>query len=346
MPLRNRQVCLKRYPDGLPRPEDFALVESELATPEAGEVMVETHFLSMDPAPRLRMDAAARFPPPLRLNSVVVGRGVGIVRVSSDPSLPAGTVVAGELGWQEHAVVPAAQLRRVDTQLGPMQAALGLLGPSGLTAWCLVREAGRVAAGETVVVAAAAGSVGSVAVQLARLAGARVVAIVGGAAQADFVISRLSAAAAVDYRSPRLHTDLAAACPSGANVFLDSVGGDLHNSVMEHLADRARVVAFGYISTYNQAANAQTEYGRIYQLIRRRAELRGFLIADYAARFPEALAELSRYFAERKIFSFEHVADGIEQVPAAFAALFSGDPVGKQLVRVHSPVDQGSRGTP
>ena len=336
MAVKNRQVFLTRYPEGPPRPEDFALVESELAAPAAGEVLVETHFLSMDPAPRLRMDAAARFPPALPLNCVVAGRGVGVVRKSSDPALPAGTVVAGDLGWQEHAVVPAAQLRRVDTQLGPMQAALGLLGPSGLTAWCLVREAGRVAAGDAVVVAAAAGSVGSVAVQLARLAGARVVGIVGSAAQADFVVSRLGAAAVVDYRSPRLHADLAAACPKGANVFLDSVGGELHNAVMEHLADHARVVAFGYISTYNQAANAQAEYGRIYQLIRRRAELRGFLIADYAARFPEALAELARQFADGKISAFEHVTHGIEQVPAAFAALFTGDPVGKQLVRVHA----------
>ena len=332
----NRRIVLRRYPSGAPAESDFELIEAPVAELPPGLVRVETTFLSMDPAPRLRMDGGAKFPPPLALGETVVGRGVGTVTESRDPAFAAGDVVAGELGWQEQAVVPAGQLRAVDTALGPAQAALGLLGPSGIAAWFLVRDAARVQAGDTVLVAAAAGAVGSAIVQLARLAGARVVGVVGSPAQARFVLEDLGAAAVVDHTSADLDSELRAALPTGATVFLDSVGGELHNAAMGHIANRARIVAFGYISTYNAAAGTQAEYGRIYQLIHKRAELRGFLVGDYAARFPEALASLAAAFRAGELRAFEHVTEGLASVPSAFAALFTGDPVGKQLVRVRS----------
>ena len=332
----NRRIVLRRYPSGAPAESDFELIEAPVAELRPGLVRVETSFLSMDPAPRLRMDGGAKFPPPLGLGEVVVGRGVGTVTESGDPQFAAGDVVAGELGWQEQAVVPAGQLRAVDTALGPAQAALGLLGPSGIAAWFLVRDAARVQAGDTVLVAAAAGAVGSAIVQLARLAGARVVGVVGSPAQARFVLEDLGAAAVVDHTSADLDSELRAALPTGATVFLDSVGGALHNSAMGHIANRARIVAFGYISSYNAAAGTQAEYGRIYQLIHKRAELRGFLVGDHAARFPEALASLASSFRAGELRSFEHVTEGLASVPSAFAALFTGDPVGKQLVQVRS----------
>jgi len=339
----NRRIVLRRYPSGTPRVEDFEVVEAPLSDAGPGFVRIETDVLSMDPAPRLRMNGAAKFPPPLPLNETVVGRGVGRVTQSGDPAFSPGDVVAGDLGWQEHAIVRASDLRAVDTSLGPSHTALGLLGPSGIAAWFLVREAARVAAAETVVIAAAAGAVGSTAVQLARLAGARVVGIVGSPAQTRFVLEELGATAVVDYTSAHLDADLRGALPTGANVFLDSVGGDLHNSVMEHLAAHARIVAFGYISAYNAAAGTQAEYGRIYQLIHQRAELRGFLVGDYAARFAEALAGLAEAFRCGQIKAFETFTFGLDSVPGAFAALFTGDPVGKQLVRLRSPVTDHAR---
>jgi NADPH-dependent curcumin reductase CurA len=329
----NRRFVLKRYPSGVPVAADFELVDVPIATPAEGEVLVETHWLSMDPLPRLRMDPNAKFPPPLPLGALVVGRGVGLVRASRADGFAPGDWVAGELGWQEHAVVPATALRRVDPGAGPVQSALGVLGPSGITAWCLVNVAARVREGDTVVVAAAAGSVGSVAVQLAKLAGARVVGIVGGPRQAEFVRDA-GAESSVDHRSTSLAADLAAALPQGASVFLDSVGGRLHEAVMERLAEHARVVAFGFISAYNAGAGAQPEYGRIYELIRRRATLSGFLVGDHVARFPEALAALSTLLREGRLRNAESVSDGLESAPAAFARLFDADPVGKQLVRV------------
>lgn len=334
MPKLNRGIALRRYPDGVPRTDDFAFIEAPAREPGDGEVLVETQYLSMDPAPRLRMNDAAKFPPPLPLGEIVIGRGVGVVRGSRCAGVEVGDIVAGDLGWQTYATVPGSAVRKVDAALGPVQSALGILGPSGITAWFLVHDAAIVRSGETVVVTAAAGSVGSTAVQLARISGARVVGIVGGTGQARFVKDDLGADAVVDYRSSDLAGDLAAACPTGANVVLDSVGGSLHNAIMMHIAEHARIVAFGYISAYNSAADQQPEYGRTYQLIRRRALLRGFLIGDYASRFREALAELSALLVAGRIRGFEQCSSGIESVPAAFAALFTGDPVGKQLVQL------------
>lgn len=331
---RARRILLKRYPQGVPVAEDFELVETTAAAPAEGEVLVETHWLSMDPLPRVRMDPAARFPPPLALGSVVVGRGVGRVLDSRHAGIAPGDWVAGELGWQDPAVVPGQALRRVDESLAPVQTALGVLGPSGITAWCLVNLAAPPRPGDDVVIAAAAGSVGSVAVQLAKLAGVRVVGIVGGERQARFVREELGADAVVDHRSDTLQDDLAAALPTGADVFLDSVGGRLHEAVMSRLADHARVVAFGFISAYNAGAGQQPEYGRVYELIRRRATLSGFLVGDHAARFGDALAALAKLLADGRLRNAESVADGLEQAPVAFARLFESDPVGKQLVRV------------
>lgn len=329
----NRRIVLRRYPTGVPVPEDFEVVVAPLGEPADGEVLVATHWLSMDPLPRMRMDPNATFPAPLPLGALVVGRGVGVVEASRASGFAPGDWVAGELGWQSHATVPAAGLRRVEPGAGDVQTALGVLGPSGITAWCLVNVAACVRAGDTVVVAAAAGSVGSVAVQLAKVAGARVVGIVGGPRQAEFVM-QIGADATVDHRSPSLAADLTAALPQGADVFLDSVGGRLHEAVMERLAPHARVIAFGFISAYTASAGAQSEYGRIYELIRRRATLSGFLVGDHVARFPEALASLSALLREGRLKNAESVSEGLESAPAAFARLFATDPVGKQLVRI------------
>ncbi len=334
--MKNRRIILRRYPGGIPLPEDFELIEAEVAELNEGDVLVETHYLSMDPAPRLRMDGAAKFPPPLPLGEVVMGRGAGIVVASRFGDLTVGDMVVGELGWQDYARVAGAQLRKVSLNGAPLQSALGVLGPSGITAYFLTHDAAKILGGDTVVIGAAAGSVGSVAVQLALAAGARVVGIIGGADQERFVLHDLGAHAAVDYRSATLDADLAGACPGGASVFLDSVGGNLHNAVLARIADHARIIAFGYISAYNNAAAVQPEYGSVYQIIRRRATLRGFLIGDYAHRFGEALQHLSAALSAGTLKSFEHLVLGLERAPAAFTALFSGEPVGKQLVRVHS----------
>ena len=340
MQPQQRCVILRSYPQGPPSVSDFECVQRVVAAPQSGQALIETHYLSMDPMTRTRMHAQAK-PAPMILNDVVSGRGVGIVRQSLAGNLHAGDIVAGELGWQQYAVLPGDSLRKVNTSLGPMQASLGVLGPSGIAAWCLTHAAANVRANETVVVTAAAGAVGSVALQIARIAGARTVAVVASTAQARFARDELGAAAVVEHTSATLDRDLAAACPDGVDVFLDSVGGALHNAVMQHIAVRGRIIAFGYISAYNDTPGQMAEYGRMYQLIHRRAQLQGFLVADYASQFSAALQDLAAHLAAGRLRSFEHCVDGIENAPQAFVALFSGNPIGKQLVRVAVTSQQG-----
>jgi NADPH-dependent curcumin reductase CurA len=331
--MNSRRVVLRRYPSGVPQPEDFEVQSQAIEPPKADQVLVETHFLSMDPAPRMRMSAITSGPPPLPLGATVIGRGVGVVLQSAHSLFKPGDVVAGELGWQEHALVAAAQLRPVERRLGAMQWSLGILGPSGITAWCLVNRAAEIRAADTVLITAAAGSVGSTAVQLAKSLGARTIAQVGGERQRHFAQVELGADAVVDYRSPSFAADLALAAPSGIDVFLDSIGGELHNQAMPLLAPHARVVAFGFISAYNMSGTA-AEYGRMYELIRKRASLRGFLVGDYAAEFPRILELLSQLLASGELRNFESCARGLEAVPSSFVRLFSGDPIGKQLVQL------------
>lgn len=333
IPSAQRCILLRAYPQGVPRARDFELVERPITPPGEGQVLVEVRYLSLDPAPRLRMNPLSRDVPPLPLGSVVVGRGVGIVRASQHADWHVGDTVSGELGWQEYATVDGAGLRRVDPSQAPLQASLGLLGPSGIAAWCLVHVAAAVQPGETVVVAAAAGAVGSTATQLARLCGARVVALVASAAQARFAHETLGADTAIDCTAASFPTALEAALPTGANVFLDSVGGTVHEAVLERIAVHGRIVAFGYISAYNSKGEGPQEYGRIYRLIHRRATLSGFLVGDHAARFPEVQRELATLLRSGSLRNHETLIDGLEHTPTAFAGLFSGDPIGKQLVR-------------
>jgi len=326
----NRQVHLIAYPDGLPGPGDFALMDAPQVEPQAGEVQVLVLALGMDPFPRLRMRADSRVGPPLPLGRVVDGRGVGRVRASHDPAFAPGDLVAGELGWQEVAVLPGAALTKLNAALGPPHRHLSALGPSGLTAW-FSTELLAIAPGDTVVIAPAAGSVGSIAGQLAAERGARVVGIASGLEQAAF-LTNMGFAATVDARAPDLAQALAAACPDGANAFLDGVGGPLHDAVIARLALHARVVLLGFIAAY--ADGAPPAYGAAAPILFKRAMVRGFLLADYAARFDTARAELAARMADGRLRAVETIWDGLDQAPAAFAALFGDAAPGKQIVRV------------
>jgi NADPH-dependent curcumin reductase CurA len=326
----NRGFVLRRYPAAIPQADDFELRALPWREPGEQEVLVEVAYLSMDPAARMRMSPAARSP--IRVGEVVGGRGVGTVLQSRHAELQAGDAVAGELGWQEYATLPGAALRKIDPAHKPLQAALGILGPPGITAWCLVERAARVRSGETVAITAAVGSVGSVAAQWAALAGARVIALVAGERQAQFAREQLQPAAVIDCRSAHFEEQLATAAGAGLEVVLDSVGGSVHNALMGRIAEHARIVVFGFISSYNESAPA--EYGRMYQVIHRRAHLQGFLVGDYAPHFGAALDGLAAALRAGKLRNFEHISEGLERAPASFAALFSAEPLGKQLVHV------------
>lgn len=331
----NRRWLLAAYPRGIPRMTDFKLEQVERSAPAAGEVLVKVIYLSMDPAPRMRMDAMPRMGPPLALGAVVMGRGAGVVEASGSPEFAPGDFVTGEFGWQEFALVAPATLKKVDCGLAPLSTYLGLLASSGLTAYLTLHDCAGARAGETVVISAAAGSVGLAACQIATNLGCRVVALGHGAQQADFLATELQPAAVIDDTDPEgLGAALDRTCARKIDVFLDSVGGETHNAVMERIDVGGRAVLYGFISAYNSSAGAEPEYGRIYQLIKRRACMMGFLLGDHTSRFPEVMRELAGELREGKLRAFEAITTGFEQVPAAFAELFGEAAPGKHLVRI------------
>ncbi|MCU0490520.1 MAG: NADP-dependent oxidoreductase [Chloroflexaceae bacterium] len=330
----NRQFTLAAYAEGVPTERNFTLVEAPLADPGPGQLLVQAHYFSMDPFPRLRISGDASVAPQLPLGSVMIGRGVGQVVASQHPDFPVGCHVAGELGWQEYALSDGNGLRLVDPALAPLPAYLGLLGPSGLAAYFATLRQGQPKAGETVVVSAAAGSVGSTACQIAAIAGARVVGIAGGANQLAFLQSL--GATPVDYSDAKnLPQALGAASPQGIDVFVDMVGGSVHDAVMEHLNVGARIVLVGTIANYNLGpGEVDTGPRHLYRWILKRVRLSGFLVGDYAAEWPAALAELASWLRDGRLRYRETIFDGFESAPQAFASLFGGDNVGKMLVKL------------
>jgi hypothetical protein len=334
----NRQIKLVAYAEGVPEPRHFRLDEASLPEPGPGQFLARTLWLSMDPFPRLRMSGDASRAPQLPLGSTMIGRGVARVLASQHPAFPVGAYLAGEIGWQDYYCGDGEGLRPVDPALAPVQASLGILGPSGLAAYFATLRQGQPKPGETVVVGAAAGSVGSAACQIALAQGARAVGVVGGPAQAAFV--RELGATAVDYTAGDLSAALAEACPGGVDVFIDTVGGATHDAVMGLINVHARIVLVGTIANYNLAPG-ELDMGprHLLRWIVQRARISGFLVADYAAEWPAALHELAAWVREGRLRYSETVFEGLEAAPRAFAALFGSVGVGKMLVRVEH--DQG-----
>lgn len=340
LPAQTACLRLARYaPQGVPAADCFERSTEPLRALRPGEVLVGVEWLSMDPFPRLCMRGEPSGPPQLPLGSVMMGRGAGRVLASAHDSFQPGDAVAGELGWRETALVHADALRRVDPALGPLESSLGVLGPSGLTAFFVTTQHAQIRAGDTVVVSAAAGSVGLVACQIALRAGARVVAVGAGAEQVRYLKDALGVTAAIDGLDlSSLPAALDLACPEGVDVFLDGVGGALHDAVLARTNVHARVVVYGLVSSYGQAAD-QFDQGprRLMHLIQRRVSLRGFLLADHSQTFDTALQTLAARLQDGSLRSVQTVSPGLDAAPAAFAALFGAAQPGKQLVRLGQP---------
>jgi NADPH-dependent curcumin reductase CurA len=316
----NRQIHLVRYPQGSPSVADFAEVAAPMPVAGDGELLVGVACLGLDPFPRLRMRADSRVGPPLPLNQTVEGRGVGTVLASNHPDFVAGDAVAADTGWQQFAVVPAASVQRLNLALGPLERHLSTLGPSGLTAY-FTTQAIALAPGKTLAIAPAAGSVGVIAGQLARAAGARVIGLVASEAQARFLTETLGFDLAL--------TD-PAAIEEPVNAFIDGVGGALHDAVVARLALHARIVLLGFIAGYNDAS--PPVYGAALPILFKRATVSGFLLADHAADFASARAELARMLDDGRLQPVETIHHGLSATPAAFAALFGEADPGKQIV--------------
>ncbi len=325
----NRRVTLASRPDGFPKETDFAFDEVHVPGPGSGEILVHIDYASVDPYQRGRMSEARSYAQPLEIGDVITSQSIGEVVESNDGRFASGDRVVGQLGWQEYAVARAGSLRRVPPEVQPPTLALHALGATGLTAYFGLFDVGRPRAGDTVVVSGAAGAVGQIAGQLARLAGCRTIGIAGGPEKARELTDFYGYDVGVDYKND----DVAEALRGErVDVYFDNVGGELSQAVHRRLVVGARIVICGQISQYNNQRPRPTFHPGL--LIVYRARMQGFLINDYASRFGEAIPRLARWVATGQLKWREDVTEGLENAPRAFIGLLNGENRGKALVKV------------
>jgi NADPH-dependent curcumin reductase len=328
----NRQILLKSRPEGAPGLDNFELVERPMPAPADGQVLMRTLFLSLDPYMRGRMSAAKSYAKPAAVGEPMVGGTVGEIVASRHPGYAPGEIVLGYGGWQEYALSNGTGLRKLDPAAAPVSTALGVLGMPGMTAYVGLTEIGQPKPGETVVVAAASGAVGSVVGQIAKLKGARAVGIAGGADKCRFVTGELGFDACIDHRAADFAPALAAACPNGIDVYFENVGGAVQQTVWPLLNDFARVPVCGLIAQYN----AVTPFPGpdMFSVLRKRLLLRGFIVWDFAAKQGDFLRETGEWVRSRRLKYREDIVEGLERAPAAFLGLLQGKNFGKLVVRV------------
>ena len=330
----NRQITLAARPKGFPKESDFQIVPAPVGTPGEGECLVQVIYLSVDPYMRGRLRDVESYAPPVEVGQLMVGRVVGRVLESRHDGYQEGDVVFGDLGWQEYAVAKGQALVRIDPQAAPISTALGVLGMPGLTAYFGLLDICRPRSGETVVVSAAAGAVGSTVGQIAKIKGCHVVGIAGSDEKVRYVTQDLGFDASFNYKVVDDYSAvLRELCPIGIDAYFDGVGGAITDAVIPLLNVKARVAICGQISQYNLET---PEMGPrlLWHLIVKRAKVEGFLVMDYAARRKEGLRKLSDWVRSGKIKYRERIAEGIENAPRAFMEMLSGRNIGKQLVRV------------
>jgi NADPH-dependent curcumin reductase CurA len=316
---------------------NFDFVEEPVPALEDGEVLVRNLYMSFDPAMRGWMEDRPSYLPPVQIGEVMRAGGAGRVVESRNPSLPEGALVQGLFGWQEYAVAgPGLNQASPVPEGATLPQTLGVLGTTGLTAYFGLLDLGEPKQGGTVLVSGAAGATGSVAGQIAKLKGCRVVGIAGGAEKCGWLTSELGFDAAIDYKSENLGQRIAALCPDGLDVFFDNVGGATLEAALANLALRARVVLCGGISGYNEDEPPPGPRN-LMNLILRRARMEGFIVIDYAPRFREAVKELMGWVAAGQIRHQEDIQEGIENAPRTFQRLFLGENRGKQLLKLADP---------
>ncbi|KVL94337.1 NADP-dependent oxidoreductase [Burkholderia stagnalis] len=331
MSVVNRQILLVSRPQGAASVDNFRLVETPLAPLASGEVRVRNHFLSLDPYMRGRMSDAKSYAEPQPLGEVMIGGTAGEVIESRHPGFAVGDRVVGTLGWQEYGTSDGHGLRKVDTSRVPLSACLGVTGMPGVTAWYGLNRIIVPKAGETVVVSAASGAVGSVVGQLAKRAGCRAVGIAGGPDKCRYVVDTLGFDACVDYKAGRLVDDLAAATPGGVDGCFENVGGAVLDATMARMNAFGRIAVCGMIAAYDGASAPLTNPALI---LRSRLRMQGFIVFEHPDAWPPALAELTELVATKQLHYRESIACGLERAPEAFLGMLKGHNFGKQLVQL------------
>ena len=331
-----KRIVLASRPVGEPKLSDFRIEELAVPTPGEGQLLLRTIWLSLDPYMRGRMSDAPSYSAPVPVGGVMEAGTVSEVIASNNPGFAKGDVVLARTGWQTHALSDGKGLAKIDPKLAPISTAIGVLGMPGMTAYTGLLDIGQPKAGETVVVAAASGAVGSAVGQIAKLKGARAVGIAGGKDKCEHVVKELGFDACLDHRDPDFAAKLKEACPKGIDVYFENVGGAVFEAVFPLLNAFARVPVCGLIAHYNDtAAVAPTWAGAMMRhVLTKRLTIRGFIVSDFAARHGDFLRDMSAWVGEGKVKYKEFVTEGLESAPAAFIGLLKGANFGKQLVRV------------
>jgi NADPH-dependent curcumin reductase CurA len=335
MPQAKRIVLASR-PVGEPKPSDFRIEEIPVPAPGPGQLLLRTIWLSLDPYMRGRISDAASYAQPVPIGGVIEAGTVCEVIASNNPAFAKGDIVLARAGWQTHALSDGKGLAKIDPKLAPISTAVGVLGMPGMTAYTGLLDIGRPQPGETVVVAAASGAVGSAVGQIARIKGARAVGIAGGKDKCEFVKNELGFDHCVDHRDPDLAARLKDACPKGIDVYFENVGGAVFDAVFPLLNPFARVPVCGLIAHYNDTEAKPPKWAAslMRAILTKRLTFRGFIVSDFAARHADFLRDMSQWVREGKVKYREFVTEGLDTAPAAFMGLLKGANFGKQLVRV------------
>jgi hypothetical protein len=334
MTARNKQITLASRPVGFPKESDFQLVESPRPEPGPGQFLVRALYLSVDPYMRPRIGGGKSYARAVEVGEVIVGRVVGQVEETHHPEFAAGTIVLGDFGWQLFALSDGTGVRKVDPTLAPISTALGILGMPGLTAYFGLLKLGKPRRDETVVVSGAAGAVGSIAGQIAKIRGCHVVGIAGSDEKVRHVTEDLGFDSAFNYKTtPNCYRKLLTLCPQGIDVYFDNVGGEITDAVIRLINVRARLVICGQISQYNLE---KPEMGPrwLWALIVKQARAEGFLVFQFRDRFDGALRRMAQWVKDGKIQYRENIVEGIENAPRAFIGMLKGENIGKQLVKI------------
>ncbi len=331
--MKSKQIRLVRRPHGLPVPEDFTMEEVAVEEPQPGQVVVRVTHVSLDPYMRGMMNAGPSYIAAAKIGEAMHAIGLGQVEVSADDRLRVGTYVKGPTGVQTRAVMPVERLEVLDPDPEHLPRYLGALGMPGLTAYFGLLDVGQLRKGDTVLVSGAAGAVGQVVGQIARIRGNRVIGIAGREEKCRYVVETLGFDAAINYATQDLRQELGRLCPDGIDVYFDNVGGPALEAALTFIRRRGRIVLCGGISQYN-ATQPVPGPNNYLSLLVRSARMEGFIVTDFQERNPEGMRELSTWVREGKLITREHVVDGLESFHRAFLMLFSGDNFGKLVLKV------------
>lgn len=330
----NKQWILRNRPEGMPDATTWSLETAAIPEPGEGEVLIRQHYVSLDPAMRGWLNDARSYIAPVEIGAVMRAGSVGqVIKANNHPKLKEGDFVSGWGGVQQYTVTDGENWYPVDPKVAPLPMYIGTLGMPGMTAYFGILQEGKIKEGDVVLVSGAAGAVGSVVGQIAKIKGCKVIGIAGGAAKCKYIVEELGFDAAIDYKSENVYDAIKRECPKGLDVYFDNVGGEILDAALSRIRMGARIVICGAISQYNNKKDVRGPKNYLALLVNR-ASMKGMVVFDYAADYKKAAMEMGAWMMQGKLKSKEDVYEGIENFPETFGRLFTGDKMGKLVLKV------------